>query len=169
MTPQRLLQTAIIPALTELAVRGIPDTPAARRFLLAIALQESGLRHRRQVVGGAEAGPAMSFWQFEKGGGCRGVIEHRAAAPHTAAICEAFNVQATPAALWEAMRYQDIVAAATARLLVYTLPSKLPTSDRAAWLQYLSAWRPGTPRPETWEANWIVAGAAVDAAEVEHV
>lgn len=167
MTPQRLLQTAVIPALAFLADRGIPDTPDARRFLLAIALQESGLRHRRQVVGGAEAGPAMSFWQFEKGGGCRGVIEHPTSREHMAAICEAFNVGATPAELWEAMRYQDVVAAAAARLLVYTFPRALPTMWATAWAQYLSVWRPGKPRSADWESNWNTATAAV-MGEVAH-
>lgn len=163
MTPQRLLQTAILPALAELSLRGIRDTPAARRFVLAIALQESGLRHRRQVVGGEEAGPAASFWQFEKGGGCVGVLQHPAAAPHMAYICQAFNVQPTPAALWEAIRYNDIVAAAAARLLVYTLPGSLPAATGSSWNQYVSAWRPGKPRPGEWADNWSAAVDAVDA------
>ena len=157
MTPQRLIATGIVPALTELAARGIPDTPSARRFLLAIALQESALAHRRQVVGGAENGPAVSFWQFEKGGGCAGVLRHPAVKGHMAAICEAYNVQATPAGLWEAMRYNDIVAAAAARLLVYTLPSKLPTNSADGWQQYLNAWRPGKPHPDRWPRNWAIA------------
>lgn len=158
MTPQRLLQTAIIPALAELAARGIPDSPAARRFLLTIALQESGLRHRRQVVaGGAENGPAASFWQFEKGGGCTGALRHPAVKGHAAALCEAYNVEPTPGGVWEAMRYQDIVAAGLARLLVYTLPSKLPTNAAEGWAQYLAAWRPGKPHPETWAKYWGIA------------
>lgn len=168
MTPIRLLKFAIVPALSELAARGIPDSFDARRVLLAIALQESGLRHRRQVVaGGAENGPAASFWQFEKGGACRGVLEHRAVAPHAAELCEAFNVQATPAGLWEAMRYQDIVAAAMARLLIYTLPQKLPTSTAAGWQQYLAAWRPGKPHEHTWPENWSAATHAVQDFEEE--
>jgi hypothetical protein len=161
MTPSRLLQTAIIPALAELAARGIPDTVDARRFLLAIALQESGLRHRRQVVGGAEAGPAVSFWQFEKGGGCAGVLTHPAVAVDMARVCEMFNVEASPAALWASIQYQDVVAAAAARLLVYTLPSKLPMTAAGGWAQYVAAWRPGQPRPQDWPANWQAASEAV--------
>jgi hypothetical protein len=168
MTPQRLLQTAIIPALAELAARGIPDTRDARRFLLAIALQESGLNHRRQVVDGGEVGPACSFWQFEKGGGCKGALAHHAAAPHMAAICTAFNVSADPASLWAAIQYQDIVAAAAARLLVYTLPSALPTQAATGWAQYVSAWRPGKPRPADWPYAWNTATSAVDALEAHH-
>lgn len=161
MTPQRLLDLGIAPALQELQARGIRDTPEARRFVLAIALQESALAHRRQVVsGGAETGPASSFWQFEQGGGCKGVLTHRMVAGHMRAICQDFNVLATPFGLWEGMRYNDIVAAAAARLLIYTLPYKLPETSEEGWKQYLSAWRPGKPHERTWADCWEMAGVA---------
>jgi len=158
MTPLRLLITAIIPALTELEDSGIQDTPSARRMLVAIALQESGLANRRQVVsGGAENGPAASFWQFEQGGGCKGVLGHHASAKRMLKVCNEYNVMATPAGLWEAMRYQDIVAACAARLLLYTLPGALPTTAEEGWKQYISVWRPGKPHPQKWQANWDAA------------
>jgi hypothetical protein len=164
MTPQRLLNTGIVPALEELSTLGIPDSVDARRFLLAIALQESNLEHRRQVVAnGVEDGPASSFWQFEAGGGCRGVLDHRSTSARMEKICEAYNVSATSRGLWEAMRYNDVVAAAAARLLVYTLPSKLPTKASDGWMQYLSAWRPGKPHPRTWDAHWANATIATGA------
>jgi len=162
MTPNRLYQTAIRPALEELALLGIPNTPQAARFLLAIALQESGLRNRRQVsADGTENGPAASFWQFEKGGGCKGVLSHRASGPIMLRICEGFNITPEAQILWEAMRYQDVVAAAAARLLIYTLPSGLPQTSEQGWSQYLSAWRPGKPKPDTWAANWALASATI--------
>jgi hypothetical protein len=162
MTPQRLYQTGIRPALDELAALGIPHTPQAARFLLAIAIQESNLDHRRQVVaGGAENGPAASFWQFEQGGGCRGVMLHSSTAKRMLAICDAYNVAPTPAGLWEAMRYQDIVAAAAARCLLYTLPSKLAVTEAEGWQQYIAAWRPGKPHPERWPAAWALATQTV--------
>lgn len=162
MTPIRLLQTAILPALNELATLGIPSNVDAARFMLAIALQESGLTHRRQLVaGGAEEGPAASFWQFEKGGGCKGVLMHRSVADRMARICADYNVKADPASLWEAMRYQDIVAAAAARLLIYTLPWGLPEIAPEGWKQYIEAWRPGKPHPSKWEDNWNIATATV--------
>lgn len=158
MTPLRLLLSAIVPALSELASGGIPDSPAARRFLIAIALQESNLSNRRQVgTGGAENGPAVSWWQFEKGGGCRGVLTHRLAADHMRFICNAYNVGQTEGELWQAMQFQDIVAAAAARLLIYTLPHKLPETADEGWAQYLEAWRPGKPHAESWAANWAIA------------
>lgn len=163
VSPLKLLNLAIIPALAELATVGIPDSREARRFLLAIALQESRLAHRRQVVGagGVEDGPAASFWQFEAGGGCKGVLTHSATAERMRAVCVAFNVLATPQGLWEAMRYNDIVAAIAARLLVYTLAGKLPAYAQDGWDQYVSAWRPGKPHPETWAANWSLADITV--------
>lgn len=164
MSPLRLLRLAIAPATAELTRHGIPDTTDARRFLLAIALQESGLAHRRQVVaGGAENGPAVSFWQFEQGGGCKGVLTHHRTAPIMRAVCADFNVEPTPASLWEAMRYNDIVAAIAARLLIYTLPAKLPTSPEPGWVQYISAWRPGKPHPAKWADNWNLATLTVGA------
>lgn len=162
MTPQRLLNLAIIPALQELHYCGIPDTPDARRFLLAIALQESALAHRRQVIAGkGEAGPAASFWQFEAGGGCQGVLTHFQVAQCMRRLCAEFKVSPTPQGLWEAMRYHDIIAAIAARLLVYTLPDKLPTTPEAGWAQYIEAWRPGKPHPHTWAQAWQTATTAV--------
>lgn len=162
MDPKRLLKTAIMPALDELATMGIPSNPSAARFLLTIALQESGIIHRRQVgAGGAEIGPAASYWQFELNGGCRGVLKHPRTADLMSKLCAEFDVQAMPATLWEAIRYQDILAAAAARLLIFTLPTALPDHADDSWGQYLSAWRPGKPKPATWSDNWTLASATV--------
>lgn len=159
MTPHKLLHLAIVPALGELKQHGIPDTFQARRLLLAIALQESRIAHRRQVSSdGTESGPAASFWQGEQGGGMvRGVLTHHQVAPAARRVCEDFNVEPTSRALWEAIRYNDVVAAAMARLLVFTLPGKLPEAVDEGWEQYLNAWRPGKPKPATWAANWNLA------------
>lgn len=162
MTPQRLLKTGIAPALAELEAQGVRDTVDARRFLLAIAMQETSLAHRRQVVsGGAENGPASSFWQFEQGGGCKGILSHRSTAERIRKVCSDFNVTPTPLGLWEAMRYNDVVAAAAARLLIYTLPSGLPTNADDGWKQYLAAWRPGRPHPDKWHSFWDAATLTV--------
>jgi hypothetical protein len=162
MTPHRLLTTAINPALAELELQGIPQNIHAARILLAIAMQESGLRYRRQVVaGGQETGPAASYWQFERGGGCVGVMTHKAVASKMINICGAYDISPTASALWEAMRYNDIVAACAARALIYTLPKKLPTTVDEGWSQYLAAWRPGKPHPNTWAAHWHAATLAV--------
>lgn len=80
------------------------------------------------------------------------------------AVCSAYKVEPTEQSLWEAMRYQDIVAAAAARLLVLTLPDELPTKAAEGWNQYIAAWRPGKPHPKTWAGHWATAGATVTGA-----
>lgn len=160
MTPSRLLTTAILPAVTELAASGVRDSPNVHRFMLTIALQESGLKHRRQVTAsGEEAGPAASFWQFERTGGCKQLFLHPKTAPPLRLMCDAYNVQPNAQALWEAIRYQDIVAAAAARLLIYSLPDALPTTAAEGWDQYIEAWRPGRPHKSTWAGHWATASA----------
>jgi hypothetical protein len=77
----------ILPIL-DAALAGLPasmDSPQARVLLIAIALQESRLTHRDQIVKGKKPGvkgPALGLWQFEKGGGVRGVLRHPASKPH---------------------------------------------------------------------------------------
>ena len=166
MTPDRLLTTAILPALADLDARGIPDSFDARRLLLAIALQESALVYRRQVVDGEQKGPAASWWQFERQGGCRGVLAHRATRDHMRTLCQLYGVAPTEQGLWEGMRYQDIVGAAAARLLVYTLPQRLPATAAEGWAQYMEAWRPGKPHPQKWQDCWKTATAAASELEV---
>ncbi len=158
MTPKELLTSAIIPALTFLNL----DSPQARHMLLAIALQESGLKHRRQVTNsGLEDGPAVSFWQFEKGGGCKGVLTHTAVEGRMRAACALHGVATTPAALWEAMKTNDALGAIAARLLLYTLPQGLPMASVDGWDQYVAAWRPGKPHKATWDGHWQTAGQVV--------
>jgi len=85
------------------------------------------------------------------------VLTHYLTAQTMRNLCVEFNIDTTPAALWEAMRYHDIVAAIAARLLVYTLPDKLPTDANDGWYQYVAAWRPGKPHPEKWQSCWDLA------------
>ena len=161
MNLDRLIRTAIAPALAELAPLGVQDTRRARRMLVAIALQESRATHRRQILaGGRPVGPAMGYWQFEKGGGCVGVLTHRATAERMRIVCEQYDIAPAPEALWEAIRYQDIVAATAARLLLWTLPSALPMDADEGWRQYLDAWRPGKPHIHTWANYWNTADEA---------
>jgi hypothetical protein len=162
MTPERLLRTAIIPAFAELAVGGIADSFEARRIVMAIALQETELRNRRQVTDtGHELGPAMSFWQFERTGGCSELFHNKNTFQRIRKVCVDFNVAPTASALWSAMQYQDMVAAAAARLLVFTRPEALPKTEAEGWDQYVKAWRPGKPHPDKWAGHWATADAAV--------
>lgn len=123
------------------------DTAAARAQMLAHALQESGFVHRRQMVG-----PAHGFWQFESGGGVHGVLTHRATKPLITPVIEA--LQYKPGDCYYAIVDNDILAAAFARLLIFSHPRPLPErGDRdGAWRYYIETWRPGKPHPETWAA-----------------
>jgi len=162
MTPERFYRTAIRPALAELSRLGIPDTPFSARIVLAIALQESNLTHRRQLTSnGKEAGPASSFLQFEVGGGCKGVLKHDKTGLLMTKMCDAYNVQADALHLWEAIQFNDVLAAIAARLLIFTLPDKLPATAEQGWAQYIEAWRPGKPHPDRWENCWKIATETV--------
>lgn len=164
MTPERLLSTAIVPALAYLRNYSINDTIAARRMMLAIAFQESGLQHRRQVSqDGTESGPAVSYWQAELTGAGHWLLLHKTAGPILRKACADFNIEPTDAGIWNAIRYNDIMAAIVARLNLFVLPDMLPEIAELGWQQYINAWRPGKPILATWALNWNLADRVVKA------
>lgn len=134
------------------------DTPEARVMLVAIGLQESRLIHRRQLVGNPPrpAGPAKGLWQFERGGGCKGVITHPASRYWMHRVCAARAVGFSAIALWHAIERDDVLACAAARLLLFTDPRRLPAlgDEAGAWALYLRTWRPGKPHRGTWAAMY---------------
>lgn len=152
-TPAWFAAEVLAPGLAWLAPMvppgGPPDTPAVRRWLLAVAMQESGLRHRTQLGGG----PARGFWQFEQAG-VRGVLMHPASGKLALAACRAAVVEPDAASVWRAIEGHDRLATALARLLLWTDPHPVPTEERDGWACYLRLWRPGRPRPETWAECW---------------
>lgn len=156
MTLSEIIKTGIDPALALLPAK--MDTPAARVMLLAIGLQESRFQHRRQI-----GGPARGFWQFEKGGGVRGVLLHASTREQAQSVCKARGVPATADAVYEALDKDDVLAAAFARLLLWSDPQALPTvgATDAAWALYLRTWRPGRPHPQTWPDLYRQAAAEV--------
>lgn len=127
------------------------NTPAAQAMLIAIGMQESRFRYRRQI-----GGPARSFWMFERAG-VRGVAMHAAS---TAPLTKALDALCYPAIVSRAqitachsvLEHQDVLACCFARLLLWTLPNALPSQSdpEEGWRQYLEAWRPGKPHPGTW-------------------
>lgn len=143
------VQNALFPALRILPEK--MDTHAARAMVVAICLQESRLEHRRQI-----GGPARGYAQFELGGGVRGVLTHPASKPYIQDVLSAldYDPQASPAECFVAIEHNDILAAAFARLLLWTLPGALPARGDAegGWGQYIAAWRPGKPHRDTWDA-----------------
>lgn len=123
------------------------DSDAARVMLLSIGLQESRFKHRKQIVG-----PARGFWQFENGGGVKGVLTHVASSKEIERILARLEISKTD--VYTAIAWHDPLAAVMARLLLYTDPKPLPavTDTAGAWQLYLRCWRPGKPHPETWLA-----------------
>lgn len=138
------------------------NSPAATALLLAIGLQESKFLHRAQI-----GGPARGFWQFERGGGVQGVMAH----PSTGALVRRAlrelryeRIANSPTDLHALITDNDTVAAVFARLLLWTVPGRLPNRNEAdyGWKCYLSGWRPGKPHRSTWDAYFVSAWQRVD-------
>jgi len=143
------------PGLDLLSVLGGPvSTVNARRLLLAIAVQESGLEHRKQV-----GGPARGWWQFESGGGVKGVMTHPATQKAAEAVCNHLRIPFTRTSVYTALAFNDPLAAAFARLLLYPDPHQIPGSDAEedAWQYYIRNWRPGKPSRARWVHSWAAA------------
>lgn len=140
-------------------------SPQARVMLYAIGLQESRLTARRQLVGNPPrpVGPAKGLWQFERGGGCKGVVDHPASRFWMAHVCAARAVPFNATAIWNALETDDVLAAAAARLLLFTDPQRLPGvgDQKGAWNLYIRTWRPGKPHAATWPALYAEAMKAL--------
>ena len=138
------------------------DSPEARGQVMAIGMHESKFLVRRQYQGG----PARGFWQFERDGGVKGVLRHDAShflAESVLAVL-GYSALATPAEIHAALEHNDVLAAAFARLLLWTDPHPLPLSgDRdAGWALYQSAWRPGKPRVTDWPSDFTEGWNSLD-------
>ena len=154
MTPEILLKTGIIPALSILPER--MDSVAARAIMIAIALQESSLRHRVQVKG-----PAKGFYQFEPIG-VSGVQQHHATQEFAAGLNQTFLY--SPSEVYGAIQHNDVLASAYARLLLWSLPDALPGGRMDVdygWSLYIKSWRPGKPHRDRWDSNWRAAWAGL--------
>lgn len=156
MNPVQALSSFIIPALHMLPER--MDTEVARIMLVAIALQESRLEHRHQI-----GGPAHGFWQFESGGGVKGVMQHEATKRHAQDLCLKRGVPFHRSFVFDALEFDDVLAAGFARLLLWSDPRPLPANDdpQAGWDLYVRTWRPGRPHRSTWDAFYRQAVLAV--------
>lgn len=130
------------------------DTHKARVQMRAISLQESRAKHRYQIIDGGGKGPARGLWQFERGGGVKGVLTHPSTKRHAQSICLARGVPADPRSVWLALETDDVLAAAFARLLLWSDPAPLPSIGDvdSAWECYIRNWRPGKPHYSTWRS-----------------
>lgn len=145
------------------------NTLEATALMYTIGLQESRFDWRDQADPLQREGPALGPWQFEKGGGVKGVLLHPASKAHLWHALDELkykkrvdqihptDVKAQELYLWTALEHNDILAAVMARLLLYTDPKALPSEvlgPTAGWLTYTRNWRPGKPHRETWDEFW---------------
>ena len=124
------------------------DSDQARVMLLAICGQEADFRHRWQVIDRARPhvmGPARGLWQFERGGGVRGVLNHPASKALALDVCQECSARPTLDGVFQALSSDDVLAACFARLLLWTDPAPLPAVGDVskAFALYLRTWRPG--------------------------
>lgn len=122
-------------------------SPAAMPLLLAIGKTESDFRYTIQMVGSPPrpVGPARGYWQFERRGGVAGVMAHASSAPWArgAVAIRGLNFDTLP--VHTALATDDELAAAFARLLLWTDPRALPRLGdvKGAFETYNRNWRPG--------------------------
>jgi hypothetical protein len=157
----------ILPAYALLPAK--MNSPEATVMMLTIFQQEGEARYRLQVPNG----PAKGFWQFEKNGGVLGVMTHASSKKIAEQVCLARGIDWNREAIYNALEYDDILAACFARLLLYTDPWQLPNVDdyidsfkpeeSLSWRYYDRNWQPGKPHPEKWMANHNKARLAVEA------
>lgn len=147
--PEAAIKDIIKPALEMLP--GKMNTPEAVVLMVAIALQESGLAYRRQIKG-----PARGLWQFEKSGGVKGVMEHKASETLSKLVCHRLNVTPLVPVVYDTLEHNDLLAASYARLLLWTDARSLPRVGDAegGWDCYIRNWRPGKPHRNRWDANY---------------
>lgn len=161
-TLDEIMHTAVEPTLSLLPKKMASDE--ARVMLLTIGLQESRFEHRYQVLNDpTKKGPARGFWQFEQGGGVKGVMGHPSTSEHAHRICSERDVPFNPQSVWLRLETDDILACTFARLLLYSDPRPLPRIDDSAraWQLYERTWRPGKPHPEKWGGYHARARAAL--------
>lgn len=162
MNLDQVIAKILNPGLAQLPLA--MDSPAARVMLLAIGQQESKFQHRAQVLNGGGKGPARGFWQFERGGGVKGVMNHHTTTGHAFRLCQERGVEWQASAIWAKLETDDLLACGFARLLLYSDPKALPAINdaAAAWELYAKrTWRPGKPHRSTWDGYHAAARRAL--------
>jgi len=134
------------------------NTPEAVAMLLTIGKQESRFEHRKQING-----PARGFFQFEKGGGVRGVLKHPATKHTIQGVISRLGINAEDC--YDCLATDDALATVFARLLLFTHPKPMPlleSDPEESWQYYIDTWRPGKPHRETWDQFWTDAASTVE-------
>jgi hypothetical protein len=133
------------------------NTPEAVAMLLTIGKQESRFEYRKQING-----PARGFYQFENGGGVKGVMKHPATKHIISGVISKLGIRGEDC--YDCLTTDDALATVFARLLLYTHPKPLPSLEsdpEESWKYYIDTWRPGKPHRETWDQFRIDAALTV--------
>lgn len=162
---------AITPALALLPAAMSRNRVRVDVQLLATHLQEAPNGEQCQVTQWRPreeepvCGPARGIWQFEKGGGVRGVLTHPSSKAHAVAACKALGIKPTEDGVFAALPGSvDVIDAVFARLLYWTDPKPLPVLGEIeeAFQYYLRNWRPGAytrgnlVQRETLRSKWAM-------------
>ena len=164
----RVSHAILLPAATALISDKRLVTPAAFAIVHAIALQESDYQSRQQLIGNHRnwweslKGPAVSLWQFEDIG-IREVLRNPASRRQALAVLDALGYPEHLPTIREAMKHNDLLAAAFARLALWRHPDPLPARNESerAWQYYLKIWAPGKPSPQRWAERYALAWSVV--------
>lgn len=150
-----VLKNNIIPAALSLLPPKM-NSPEAKAILTAICLQESALKHRRQV-----GGPALGLWQWELAQ-VGLVLRHEVVGPLARNVLAALVYEPGDPPhehIHAAMQHNDILQCAFSRLLLWPDAAPLPKQSdvQGSLATYLRVWRPGRPRPLDWPHNYALA------------
>jgi hypothetical protein len=171
MSPETFFASIVDPTLAMMAntaVIGVPRSPMADVLVTTIAGQESTWKSRRQI-GISQYYPqqvgARGFWQFESTWGGPVAINDlfQKTDRQLSVVCSSLDVPYDEYAVYEACAWNDTLACAMARLLLWIHPKPLPAigDKEGAWQYYLNQWRPGAPHRHTWDARYDAALAAI--------
>lgn len=161
-----VLHEILRPALRDLKANdgfpGDPDNKMVQVNLLAISGQEADWKWRAQLSRVTNKpnpnGPALGLWQFERGGGVKGVMTHPSSKIFAQALSIKLGLPFDTETSWRQLMVNDLFAAQYARLLYWTDAYVMPTTQAAGWEAYYKRlWRPGSPHPEKWPENWAIA------------
>lgn len=171
MKPDLFYQSIVKPTLALMAAMpevNIPASDKAAVLVMAIAGQESAWANRRQIGIGQyhpQTVGARGYWQFESTWGGPVALNDvmQKTSRQLTAMCQFLEIPGDELTLYEAIAWNDTLACACARLLLWQDPAALPAvGDKdAGWAYYQRNWRPGAPHPDAWPANYETAQKAL--------
>ena len=126
--------------------------PPWTRRRRAACCWRSACRKAVSCIGGRSV-VRRGFWQFEQGGGVRGVLAHPASAALARQVCQVRGCRRRRRPCTRAWNW-TMCWRPRLRGCCFGPIRRLPrTGDAdAAWALYLRTWRPGKPHRQTWDA-----------------